>query len=309
MSRPEFATEEFTPADRALLARAADYLTANPATPARDLELATAVEFLRVSALPPNVAFARAVAEVRPSAARPGIKIGLVPGAFYREHTHTGADGALVRGFLARLGYEAELIPVHSFGSLADNARIIAEWVKRQSTAPVILISLSKGACDVRTALPQLSAAGRTQVIAWISLSGISTGTPLVEWLRRRPWRWWGVWLLLRLRRQRIAVLQELRHGPDAPLARWPQLPPGLQVVHVHGFPLRRHLNHPWAAKAYRRLAPLGPNDGGSVLLADVAHWPGLVVPLWGVDHYMQPKHDITARLSRVFQVVLERCE
>jgi len=304
VSQPEFATEEFTPEDRALLLRAADHLAADPAARVGDIELATAVEFLRVSRAPANAAFDRATGETRLQAARPGIKIGLVPGAFYREHANTGADGALVLGILNGLGYQVELIPVHSFGSLADNARIIADWVDRQTATPIILISLSKGACDVRTALPRLT----TRVAAWISLSGISTGTPLVDWLRRRPWRWWGVWLLLKLRGQRIAVLHELRHDPNTPLAGWPELPPGLQVVHVHGFPLRRHLNHPWAAKAYRRLAAHGPNDGGSVLLADIARWPGIVVPLWGVDHYMQPKHDITARLRRVFQVVLERC-
>lgn len=310
MSRGEFESEEFSSEDRALLIRAAALLATNASAAAGDIDLATALEFLRVSRAPANAEFARTVETTRHAALRPIARIGLVPGAFYREHTNTGADGALVQRILASLGHQAELIPVHSFGSLADNAHVICAWLRRQHGAPVILISLSKGAGDVKNALRALAGAdsGSAPVVAWISLSGISTGTPLVDWLRRRPWRWWGVWLLLRLRGQRIAVLHELRHGPDAPLAHWPGFPPGLQVVHIHGFPLRRHLNHPWAAKAYRRLAPLGPNDGGSVLLADVARWPGLVVPLWGVDHYMQPKHDIATRLSRVFQTVLARC-
>lgn len=306
MNQGEFAAEEFSPEDRILLARA----DASQSASTSDIELATAVEFLRISRAPANAAFACAVATAASDGPAPRLKIGLVPGAFYREHTNTGAEGTLVLRILASLGHEAELIPVHSFGSLADNARIICDWLRRPHDAPVILISLSKGAADVKTALHRMSAAGSAQhnLAAWISVTGISTGTPLVNWLRRRPWRWWGVWLLLRLRGQRIDVLNELRHGPDAPLARWPDLPPGLQVVHIHGFPLRRHLNHPWAAKAYKRLAALGPNDGGSVLLADLAHWPGIVVPLWGVDHYMQPRHDITDRLRRVFQTVLARC-
>ncbi|HWA25740.1 MAG TPA: hypothetical protein VG734_08775 [Lacunisphaera sp.] len=307
MSRPEFAAAEFSPADRELLDRASALVAANAPAPA-DLDLATAMEFVRISRAAPNAEFARAVAAAGTHSPRAGLKIGIVPGAFHREHKDTGAEGAVVRRILASLGYQTELIPVDSFGSLADNARTISEWVERQAPAPVILVSLSKGASDVRTALPRLSAPGRCRIAAWISLSGICTGTPLVDWLRRRPWRWWGVWLLLRWRGQRIDVLKELRHGPDAPLGQWSSLPSGLQVVHIHGFPLRRHLNHRWAAKAYARLAPLGPNDGGSVLLADVSRWPGIVVPLWGVDHYMQPRHDITSQLSRVFQVVVERC-
>lgn len=307
MNWGEFDSEEFSPEDRTLLVRA----DGGEPGAADDLDLATAREFLRVSRSPANAAFARTVAASTPGGPPPRVKIGLVPGAFYLEHTNTGADGAMVRRILAGLGHEAELIPVQSFGSLTDNARIICEWLRRPHDAPVILVSLSKGAADVKTALHLMNTSGSTppDFAAWISLTGISTGTPLVKWLRRRPWRWWGVWLLLRLRGQNIGVLHELRHGPDAPLAQWPDLPPGLQIVHIHGFPLRRHLNHPWAAKAYKRLAALGPNDGGSVLLADIARWPGIVFPLWGVDHYMQPRHDITARLSRVLQTVLAHCD
>jgi hypothetical protein len=307
VSPPEFPTEEFSPEDEALLNRAAALLAASASAPPDDIELATAIEFLRVSRAPINTDFARLIESRSSTGFKSTVKIGLVPGAFYREHSHTGADGAHVLKILDQLGHQAELIPVQSFGSLSDNADIIVDWVKRQAAIPVLLISLSKGAGDVKVALPRLADSNQSRKIAWISLSGISTGTPLVDWLRRRPWRWWAVWLLLKLRRQRIAVLQELRHGPDALLASWPQLPANLQVVHVHGFPLRKHLSHPWAAKAYRRLAPLGPNDGGSVLLSDIAQWPGIVVPLWGVDHYMQPKHDINPRLKRVFETVLDR--
>ena len=43
--------------------------------------------------------------------------------------------------------------------------------------------------------------------------------------------------------------------------------PAHVRVVHVCGFPLQRHLTHPWAARGYSRLSPLGPNDGGGILL------------------------------------------
>jgi hypothetical protein len=233
------------------------------------------------------------------------VRVGLVPGAFHRDHNDTGADGRRIVEILAGLGVKTEVIPVHSFGALADNARVILDWLERDRSRPVVLISLSKGACDVKTLLRQGDRAALSRVRAWISLSGIGTGTPLVRWLERRPWRWFAVWLILKMRGQRIDVLRELRHGPDAPLTPWPEIPAGLRLVHVHGFPLRRHLAHSWAPRGYDRLAPLGPNDGGGVLLDDVARWPGLVYPVFGADHYLQPRWDLNPRLCRVFQAVL----
>jgi hypothetical protein len=299
--------------DRALVARAAAIIESGGAAAPRNIDLATAIAFLRVSLGEQNAAFARKVGVMAVVAKAIGprprdVVVGIVPGAFYLEHANTGADGARILRILEGLGIEASVIPVQSFGSLADNAGIILHWLRERSSKPVVLISLSKGASDLKFALQQLGPDhGDIRIEAWISLSGISTGTPLVRWLRRRPWRWAGVWLLLQLRGQRIAVLRELDRGPGTPLSAWPPTPPHMQIVHVHGFPLERHLAHPWARRAWRRLAPLGPNDGGGVLLSDVAQWPGVVVPLWGIDHYMQPHHDITARLSQVFQAVLNR--
>jgi hypothetical protein len=71
-------------------------------------------------------------------------------------------------------------------------------------------------------------------------------------------------------------------------------------VIHILGFPLRRHLAHPWAPRAYERLAPLGPNDGGGFLLGEVAQLPGTVLPVWGADHYLQPAWDAVPLLRQV---------
>ena len=304
-----------TDADQALLARAAEWRRAHATelltaatirrfTDEHGMDFATAVLFEQVAHEPRNAALrvAAASAVTNPPAR---IRVGIVPGAFYREHAHTGADGARIAAILARAGVTAEVIPVHSFGSLAENAAIILAWLRSAGAEPVVLLSLSKGACDVKTALATGGPAAFARVRAWISLSGLSTGTPLVGWLRARPWRWAGVWFLLALRGQRIRVLEELRDGPESPLARWPAWPATMTVVHVHGFPLRRHLLHPWAARAYERLAPLGPNDGGGILLAEVARWPGLVYPVFGADHYLQPARDLAGELGRVFQAVL----
>jgi hypothetical protein len=230
--------------------------------------------------------------------------VGIVPGAFYREHKNTGADGARLAAILKSMGCNVEIVPLESFGSLKQNAALIAQWLKERKGGPVVLITLSKGSADLKTALgmpaaPELFRSVQT----WISLSGLPQGTPLVAWLQRQWLRQLGIRILLRLRGQRYSVVEELRHG--SPLENWPTIPPHLQIVHVVGFPLRRHLAHPWAARGYERIAPLGPNDGGGFLLSDVVNLPGTVFPVWGADHYLQPTWDATSLLRRVFATAM----
>jgi hypothetical protein len=86
----------------------------------------------------------------------------------------------------------------------------------------------------------------------------------------------------------------------DPPL----KLPPGLTAVHVVGFPLRRHLSCRWARRGYRRLEPLGPSDGGGILLADAASRPGVVYPVWGADHYLRLGSRLRPLLGQLLRYV-----
>ncbi|HEU0038999.1 MAG TPA: hypothetical protein VFR76_06975, partial [Verrucomicrobiae bacterium] len=228
------------------------------------LDFATALLYERLLRVPKHGAFFERVhAGDEVNIPGPPPHVLIVPGAFYREHKNTGADGSRIVPLVKELGGPVERIPLRSFGALADNARVIADCLTAHRGRPVVLLTLSKGSADLKIALSRPDAAEVFRdVIAWVSLSGLLQGTPLVQWLRRRPLRWLGVHLLLWLRGQRYAVLEELRHEDDGPLNRWPELPPHLRVIHIVGFPLRRHLSHPFAPRAYERLAPLGPNDG-----------------------------------------------
>src|SRR5207248_724297 len=124
-------------------------------------------------------------------------------GAFYREHKNTGADGARLASILSSIGCNVEVIPLESFGSLKRNAALIAEWLKKRKDARIVLITLSKGSADVKTALalPDASEVFR-HVQVWVSLSGLPQGTPLVSWLSKQPLRQMGIRILLRLRGQ-----------------------------------------------------------------------------------------------------------
>jgi hypothetical protein len=273
---------------------------------ANGLDFATALLFDRLLAQPEHSAFYERVQIAPELASRETPLVAIVPGAFYREHKNTGADGARVAMILKSMGCNVEFVPLESFGSLRQNAALIAQWLKTKKQERVVLITLSKGTADLKTALklpeaPELFRPVRT----WISLSGLPQGTPLVAWLQRQ-WLWQlGIRILLRLRGQRYSVVEELRHGSGSPLELWPMTPPHLQIVHVVGFPLRRHLAHPWAARGYERIAPLGPNDSGGFLLSDVVNLPGTIFPVWGADHYLQPSWDATSLLRRVFATAM----
>lgn len=270
------------------------------------LETATALLYDRILKRPENRAFLDSVL-MGPPPAPPmhSIIVGIVPGAFYREHPHTGADGARIAALLAELGMTYEVIPIQSFGRVNHNARILSEWLRAQGSKQVLLVTLSKGGADVKAALNLRGEAAWGHVKAWVNVSGLVQGTPLIAWFRDRPLRLIGIRFLLWCRGQRFSAADDLRHQGAGPRSSWPPLPSNLRLVHVLAFPLARHLRHRWAFRAYRRLAPLGPNDGGGILLEDAARVPGIVCPLWGLDHYLAPAWDASPPLRNILLAAL----
>ncbi|HET6247276.1 MAG TPA: hypothetical protein VFE47_06195 [Tepidisphaeraceae bacterium] len=263
------------------------------------IDAATALLFHRVSTEPANAAFIESLESAASTKSGDVPRIVVMPGAFHEEYPHTGADGQRILDIAKTLGWPAGRVALPSLAPMAQNAEALVEHLARDPGRPTILVSLSKGGADIRAAFERADAADALKdVRAWVSLSGIITGTPLVQWLRARPLRCTGVRLLLRLRQQRFAVLDELqRGGPlDKPFA----APPGVKVIHLAGFPLQRHLSDAWARRGHRRLSSLGPNDGGGNLLNDVSRWPGVVYPVWEADHYLRPAWDIRPLLSRI---------
>jgi hypothetical protein len=217
--------------------------------------------------------------------------VALVPGAFYRDRfQNSGADGKLVIAEAQRLGFTTTVAPTLSFGDLETNARIIADWLAQPYPGPIILISLSKGTADVKFALRDgRSRSAFNNVNAWLSLSGIWFGSPLVGWLLTRPLRSFLVRLLLAARGHSFRVVKQLGYDAEGLLSGDVEVPEHLDVLHVIGFPLVQHLCTSVSRRVHRRLTPLGPNDAGGILLGDIWRLPGTVYPVWGADHYLQP--------------------
>jgi len=270
------------------------------------IDAATTALYRSVHESPLHGPFIRRIEEIcrrsEPALWNSDASLVIVPGVFYRENPRSGADGHLLREQAERIGCPTEIIPIASSGTVRQNARIICDWLSARPPRPVILASLSKGGADVKMALAEPGASRAFENVGvWINLCGILDGTPMAEWLL--SWKLGAVLnrLYHRLRGQSLGFLRDLRYRAGGPLDADLRLPAHVQLISIVGFPLREHLIRGIARRCHRRLAPLGPNDGGLVL-ADVCALPGLVYPVWGADHYLQPKTDVRELVGAILQ-------
>ena len=269
----------------------------------RGIDFATALLFDRLRRSPLNEEFIATIeaSDGSGSTGQVPADVVIMPGAFYQHHSHTGADGKQIMDIVRQLGWNGHRVPVRSLAPMEENAEVLSRFLKSLAANRILIVSLSKGGADVRAMLARNDATESLRnVVGWISFSGMTTGTPLVKWLHDRPIRYLGAKLLLLVRGQSFAPIRELRR--EAFADRWPSIPQHIKVIHIAGFPLSRNLSHPWAHRGYDRLANLGPNDGGGILLGDLIQTPGYVYPVWAADHYLQPRRDLHPLLVRIFR-------
>jgi hypothetical protein len=232
----------------------------------------------------------------------PGSTIAIVPGAFYRENPRTGADGSIVREVAGQLGLPFVVAPVSSTGSVAENARLLGDWLSASGLQRLILVSVSKGGSDIKAALSHPDAKSIFErVIGWVNLCGILDGTPMADWLLSPNLLARANRFVYRIRGRSLDFLRDLRRVPGCALDCPLNLPAHLRVVHVIGFPLRRHLHNGLARRSHARLETFGPNDG-AILLSDAVRWPGQLCPVWGADHYLRPREDVRPLLAALLR-------
>src|SRR5262249_49133482 len=85
-------------------------------------------------------------------------KIALMPGLCYQSKPHTKGDLREVRATLEEAGFEVVSIPILEAGSVEQNAKIIADFIKNESVAQkkIALVSTSMGGPDTIYALGHL---------------------------------------------------------------------------------------------------------------------------------------------------------
>ncbi len=128
----------------------------------------------------------------------------------------------------------------------------------------------------------------------------------MVSWLLARKLPSLLYRLLFWLRDQDFGVIRDLDRRSGCPLDFELQAPEHLKLVHVVGFPLARHMSSNRARRWHRRLSPLGPNDAVTIL-ADVCKLPGLILPVWGTDHYWQTGWDPRDLICTLLQYLGEK--
>jgi hypothetical protein len=273
------------------------------------MDFATALLYDRLRRSEQHGPFIRRVDELLsqpPEPASLDALLAVAPGAYYQELPGTGADGRLLRQRVAAHGCRTAVIPTRSMGTVAENGRIILDWLAEHAHEKILLASLSKGAADIKAALAQPGAdTAFRPVVAWLNLSGMASGTPVANWMLRGPLTrlffralcWW--------KGLDFQVTRQLQWGPGSALDFPLVLPAHVLLINVVGFPLQEHFTSKVLRGFHRRIAHLGPNDG-LILLADVCALPGLVYPVWGADHNLRPAWDIRRLVAALAHYLAE---
>jgi hypothetical protein len=216
------------------------------------------------------------------------LHLALLPGAFYREFPKHGADGARIVLAANSLGIPIRRIPLPSFCGVSDGAKRIAQWLKAWEGPPLVIVSLSKSALDMRELChnPE-NRSLLNKVRAWVSVSGIIQGTPLVDILELSLVRKYFIRLFFMLKSYSYSELRELNYfAPGIKGSSSIELP--FPSYHIVGFPLMDDLSSKLSRRSAKRLADYGVSDGGGVLLKDTISYPGTVIPLLGYDHFLK---------------------
>ncbi len=231
-----------------------------------------------------------------------GIKLYIVPGMFHRGHPEIGTDGSLIGEVAARFGFDVHVVDSKSTGSIASNAERLKADLQRETAAKVWLISISRGACEVRKYLQEN--AKPTSIRGWVSISGIHKGVPFVDGKFSTPAHRLFSALLCRLFGVDYEALSEMR--TDQALWQNRQWPNDLEVVNVVPMPIRSHVNKAIIHR-YEQTLALGPNDG-FIPLVDALDLPGHIFPIWGCDHFMRTP-ELSGYLYRLLNYIVARGE
>lgn len=231
------------------------------------------------------------------------IKFVIVPGMYYREYPEMGSDGKLFIDIAKRLGFVTEMVNTDSLGMASQNSSMIKEVMDASCEDEIWLISLSRGSLEVRGYLQKHIASLPKNLRGWINIGGICFGTKLADRQFENGYKKLATRLGCFFLDINYQGLVELTHLPN-----WQPPFPDLKqlaMIHVVGMPLSCHISKP-LQKRYLRLSELGPNDG-MILLSDYLNLPGMVYPLWGVDHLLRSS-TVSELVYKLYYIIYHEC-
>jgi hypothetical protein len=212
------------------------------------------------------------------------IKILIVPSLFYREYPEVGGDGLLAQSIFKNKGFQAEIIPINSRGSVTENKEIIRRAILQESHPNIWLLSISKGTADLRACLQEFNEDEfPVNIKSWINFSGIFCGSILADHrLKSRLNRYFLriICIFARVNFQFINELSTQNSYWKQPLS----FLKNIEMIHVIGFPLSSHIQ-PLLSHRFEELSKQGPTDG-MIDLIETLNYPGHIFPIWGCDHF-----------------------
>lgn len=261
-------------------------------------DYATALLYQKVINEKKNKALMQAVDSLKPIfTSLKQYKLIIIPGFYYVEHKEMGSDGSLVQDVAEHLGLNYEIIKTRSLGSIEENSAIIAETIDNESL-PLVIVSLSKGSADFKLFCQQ-NHSRLKNIKCWLSISGLTVGTPMVAKTLGNHFRFLVLSIYLRLKGQSLATLKELSDEHSYSKMRLKNLP--FKTINVAGFCIASQVSQS-SIKQYSYLTEFGPNDGVTIL-ADVVEDFDYSYAIWGADHYMR-SHGLSLLLYRMLHYI-----
>jgi hypothetical protein len=203
-----------------------------------------------------------------------------VPGYLYKRHPYTGADFAVPRSSLQRVGLARHFVETDEDGAIEANADLVATAIRQRATGGrrLIVVSASKSGPEVALALTRLGPAATGHVAAWVNIVGTLQGTALADN---------GLWYQLEdlIGQIDIAGVESLTVEHSRQRFATFRIPEHVLVVNYIGIPLTGSLSS-LARTGFLELKDHGPNDGLS-LLSDLIVPTGLTLAELGRDHFL----------------------
>jgi hypothetical protein len=211
-----------------------------------------------------------------------------VPTYLYKRLTFTGADMALPREALKKVGFTCYFVETQDDGAIETNADLVAAAIRAraQSGRRLIIVSASKSGPEVALALTRMEPAETSHVAAWINTVGALQGTPLVD-DQALPEIEFFIGKVDPAGMESLTVQRSrLRYASF-------RIPEHVLVVNYFGIPTIGSISF-LARRGFFPLRKYGPNDG-LILLSDMIFPHGVTLTRLGTDHIqLNDQLDIT---------------
>ena len=210
-------------------------------------------------------------------------EVMFVPTYLYKRLFSVGADMAVPRAAIKKVGLACHFVETQDDGAVEANADLVAAAIRSrgQSGRRLIIISASKSGPEVALALTKLGPAETRHVAAWINAMGALQGTPLVD-DRLFPD------LEILMGKVDSAGTESMSTARSRRRFDSFRVPKHVLVVNYFGVPVVGSVSF-FARMSYFPLRKYGPNDG-TVLVPDMIFPGGVTLTELGSDHFMRRK-------------------